>query len=124
MAEEAEITLDDLKDLVAGLTPAETGGLNNWLNTQKFLAQKLGLELETWMEYVQWAFANPCDYSSLREVREKALGSLGDNLASTDRGEKAAASLGVKKETKLPGGGMGNLLGMVASASKSRTKKK
>jgi len=126
MADEADINIDEIKNSLAGLSAQEKNGLDNWLATQRFLAAELGLEMDTWTEYLAWAFQNPCDFSVIKESRDSALGGAGgDKLGGGSRGEKAAAALGVKQETKLPGGGgLGNLLGMVAAGKKEREEKK
>lgn len=126
MAREEEIDIEEIQSSLAGMSPQEQTGLDNWLATQRFLAHELGLEMEQWYEYLQWAFRNPCDFSMIQESREAALAKGGgDSLVKGSRGEQAAAALGAKKELKLPGGGgLGNLLGMVAAGKKEREEKK
>jgi hypothetical protein len=122
MADEAEISIDEIKNMVGGLSAKEKAGLDNWLATQRFIVAELGIDQETWFQYLQWAFANPCDFSTLKDAQEAGGG---DSLVSSSRGEKAAAALGAKQETKLPGGGgLGNLIGMISAGKKEREEKK
>lgn len=104
------------------LDPKKKEAVHTWINTQMFIARELGLEPERWFDYIEWAFQNPFDFEFAHESGEMFRASgRGDSVEGLDRAAKAAASVGSKVETKLPGaGGPGNFLNMVAAGKKDR----
>jgi len=106
------------------LEPKQQEDLKRWLDTQIFIARELGVGLKLWLEYLEWAFTHPFDYSFATEAGAALLQGLGDALGGDQRAAQAANLVGSKRETKLPGkGGPGNLLGMVSAGRKERQKK-
>lgn len=104
------------------LEPGQQAAVQAWLNTQTFIAQELGLEPRRWFKYVEWAFKHPFDFGFAAEAGSMPqLG--GDALVAGDDVARAANLVGVARKTVLPGaGGIGNLLGMVASGARDRAK--
>ncbi len=83
------------------LSPERQEAVQQWYAVQAYLAQELGLELEKWMEYVQWAFAHPLDYSFIAEFPDlmKAMESSDGFETSTNA---AAALLGTRPPAFSP----------------------
>lgn len=108
------------------LEPQKQEAVKAWINTQMFIARELGVEAERWFEYIEWAFQNPFDFEFAAEAGELARAAgKGDAVDTGEKADKAAAAVGSKRETKLPGaGGPGNLLNMVVDGKKDREKKK
>jgi hypothetical protein len=104
------------------LEPQKQESVKAWINTQMFIARELGMQPEKWFEYVEWAFQNPFDFEFAAERGEQDReAGKGDAVDSGARAGKAAAAVGSKVETKLPGaGGPGNLLNMVIDGKKDR----
>mgnify|MGYP000152981032 CR=1 FL=1 len=69
--------------------------LKKWYGVQAYTAKELGLELEEWMQYVQWAFSHPLDYSFIADFPE-----LANALSSGDGFERGAS----KSSASLIGG--------------------
>lgn len=72
--------------------------IKRWYGVQAYMAKELGIELEEWMEHVQWAFANPFDYSFVADFPEVAAAFLsGDGF---EKAQSSAALLG--KQEAVP----------------------
>lgn len=81
----------------AKLPPERQLAVQRWFAVQAYTAQQLGLTVEAWMEYVQWAFAHPLDYSFLADYPEVASGlTSGDGFEAGASHQATAALLGQK----------------------------
>ncbi len=69
--------------------------VQGWYAVQAYTAEQLGLEVEEWMAYVQWAFANPLDYSFIADFPELASAlNMGDGFETSSKSDAAAALIG------------------------------
>lgn len=79
------------------LPPERQAAVQRWYAIQAYTAQQLGLSVEAWMEYVQWAFAHPLDYSFLADFPEVASAlASSDGFEAGTGGATTAALLGQK----------------------------
>ena len=83
--------------------PAERqAAVKGWYAVQAYTAEQLGLPVDEWMAYVQWAFANPLDFSFVADFPELASAiAAGDGFETTGQSEAAAALIGSKAPTTL-----------------------
>ncbi len=73
-----------------------------WYAVQAYTAEQLGLEVEDWMAYVQWAFTNPLDFSFIADFPELASAlAAGDGFETSAKSDAAAALIGSKAPTTL-----------------------
>ncbi len=73
--------------------------VQQWYAVQAYTAEQLGLPVEEWMSYVQWAMAHPLDFSFLADFPEAAAALAAQDGFERGGDNKAAALIGSRPET-------------------------